>query len=86
MLQVTVYNKGAEVVRMYRTLFGVEGFRKGMDLYFERHDGSAVTCDDFFRAMSDANSDCGDISQFSNWYSQVDREETPPSSLAPPPC
>ena len=66
---MTVYNKGAEVVRMYRTLFGVEGFRKGMDLYFERHDGCAVTCDDFLAAMADANGE--DLSQFSNWYSQV---------------
>ena len=44
---VTVYNKGAEVIRMYRTLLGEAGFRKGTDLYFERHDGSAATCDDF---------------------------------------
>ena len=44
----TVYNKGAEIIRMYETLLGKDGFRKGMDLYFERHDGSAVTCDDFF--------------------------------------
>jgi aminopeptidase N len=52
---VTVYEKGAEVVRMYQTLLGREGFRKGMDLYFERHDGQAVTCDDFRAAMADAN-------------------------------
>jgi aminopeptidase N len=44
---VTVYEKGAEVVRLYNTLLGKAGFRKGMDLYFKRHDGSAVTCDDF---------------------------------------
>ena len=62
----TVYSKGAEVIRMYRTLFGKEGFRKGMDLYFERHDGNAVTCDDFLSAMADANSI--DLSQFSRWY------------------
>lgn len=46
---VTVYEKGAEVVRMYQTLFGRDGFRKGMDLYFSRHDGNAVTCNDFSR-------------------------------------
>ena len=47
----TVYNKGAEVIRMYETLLGRDGFRKGIDLYFERHDGNAVTCDDFRSAM-----------------------------------
>ena len=52
---VTVYEKGAEVVRMYQTMFGRDGFRAGMDLYFKRHDGQAVTCDDFFAAMVDAN-------------------------------
>lgn len=62
----TVYNKGAEIIRMYQTLLGVDGFRKGMDLYFERHDGDAVTCDDFLAAMSDAND--VDLSQFSRWY------------------
>ena len=66
---VTVYEKGAEVVRMYQTLLGVEGFRKGMDLYFKRHDGQAVTCDDFLAAMADANN--RDLSQFKNWYSQA---------------
>lgn len=63
----TVYSKGAEVIRMYRTLLGKDGFRKGMDLYFERHDGNAVTCDDFLSAMADAND--VDLSQFSRWYS-----------------
>lgn len=63
----TVYEKGAEVVRMYHTLLGQEGFRKGMDLYFERHDGCAVTCDDFLAAMSDANET--DLQQFAHWYS-----------------
>lgn len=63
----TVYSKGAEVVRMYRTILGKEGFRKGMDLYFERHDGSAVTCDDFLSAMADANK--VDLTQFARWYS-----------------
>lgn len=66
---VTVYNKGAEVIRMYHTLLGDEGFYKGMDLYFSRHDGQAVTCDDFLNAMADANNT--DLSQFSLWYSQA---------------
>ena len=66
---VTVYNKGAEVVRMYETLLGREGFRRGMDLYFERHDGQAVTCDDFRAAMSDAND--VDLLQFESWYLQA---------------
>jgi aminopeptidase N len=64
----TVYNKGAEVIRMYRTLLGEEGFRLGMDLYFDRHDGQAVTTDDFLAAMADANG--VDLSQFRLWYSQ----------------
>ncbi|KAJ4954357.1 hypothetical protein NE237_011140 [Protea cynaroides] len=66
---VTVYEKGAEVVRMYKTLLGSEGFRKGMDLYFRRHDGQAVTCEDFFAAMRDANG--ADLSNFLLWYSQA---------------
>ncbi|MRT31127.1 aminopeptidase N [Herbaspirillum sp. CAH-3] len=66
---VTVYEKGAEVVRMYQTLLGRDGFRKGMDLYFKRHDGQAVTCDDFRAAMADANG--RDLSQFERWYSQA---------------
>ncbi|NHZ32210.1 aminopeptidase N [Massilia rubra] len=66
---VTVYEKGAEVVRMYQTLLGRERFRKGMDLYFERHDGQAVTCDDFRAAMADAGG--RDLSQFERWYSQA---------------
>ncbi len=70
---VTVYNKGAEVVRMYHTLLGQEGFRKGMDLYFERHDGQAVTTDDFRKAMEDANH--VDLSQFQNWYDQAGTPE-----------
>ncbi|MGZ5593754.1 MAG: aminopeptidase N [Usitatibacter sp.] len=65
----TVYDKGAEVVRMYATMLGKEGFRRGMDLYFERHDGQAVTCDDFRAAMTDANG--VDLSQFGRWYSQA---------------
>ncbi len=51
----TVYDKGAEVVRLYEQVLGKDGFRKGMDLYFQRHDGQAVECDDFLRAMADAN-------------------------------
>jgi len=66
---VTVYEKGAEVVRMYQTLVGRDGFRKGMDLYFERHDGQAVECDDFRAAMADAND--RDLRQFERWYSQA---------------
>ncbi|MGZ8292459.1 MAG: aminopeptidase N [Telluria sp.] len=66
---VTVYEKGAEVVRMYQTLLGRDGFRKGMDLYFERHDEQAVECDDFRAAMSDANG--RDLAQFERWYSQA---------------
>ena len=65
----TVYEKGAEVIGMYRTLLGAEGFRRGMDLYFERHDGQAVTCDDFRAAMADASG--RDLEQFGDWYSQV---------------
>ncbi len=64
----TVYEKGAEVVRLYHTLLGAAGFRKGMDLYFERHDGQAVTCDDFRAAMADANG--VDLGQFERWYRQ----------------
>ncbi|MCE7528108.1 aminopeptidase N [Polynucleobacter sp. IMCC 30228] len=66
---VTIYEKGAEVVRMYQTLLGRDGFRKGMDLYFKRHDGQAVTCDEFLAAMADANG--RDLSQFEAWYSQA---------------
>ncbi|XP_054824684.1 puromycin-sensitive aminopeptidase [Prosopis cineraria] len=66
---VTVYEKGAEVVRMYKTLLGNQGFRKGMDLYFKRHDGQAVTCEDFFAAMRDANH--ADFANFLLWYSQA---------------
>ncbi|MBC8329870.1 MAG: aminopeptidase N [Planctomycetes bacterium] len=66
---VTVYNKGAEVIRMYHTLLGAEGFREGMDLYFERHDGQAVSCDDFRAAMADANG--ADLAQFERWYLQA---------------
>ncbi len=69
----TVYEKGAEVVRMIQTLVGREGFRKGMDLYFQRHDGQAVTCDDFAQAMADANPGtplAQHLDLFKRWYSQ----------------
>jgi len=65
----TVYEKGAEVVRLYHTLFGQTGFRRGMDLYFRRHDGQAVTCDDFRAALADANG--ADLTQFERWYTQA---------------
>jgi aminopeptidase N len=65
----TVYEKGAQVVRLYRTLLGEEGFRRGMDLYFERHDGQAVTVDDFRRAMGDANG--RDLDFLLPWYTQA---------------
>ncbi len=70
---LTVYEKGAEVVRMLRTLLGAEGFRKGTDLYFARHDGQAVTCDDFVQAMEDANG--VELKQFRRWYSQAGTPE-----------
>ena len=66
---LTVYEKGAEVVRMLRTLLGAEAFRAATDLYFERHDGQAVTCEDFVKAMEDASG--RDLAQFRNWYSQA---------------
>jgi aminopeptidase N len=66
---VTVYEKGSEVIRMMHTILGETGFRKGMDLYFDRHDGQAVTCDDFVKAMEDANQ--ADFNLFRNWYSQA---------------
>jgi aminopeptidase N len=71
---VTVYEKGAEVVRMMQTLVGREGFAQGMKQYFARHDGQAVTCDDFAQAMADANpaSDLARLlPQFKRWYSQA---------------
>ncbi|MGD8933627.1 MAG: aminopeptidase N [Gammaproteobacteria bacterium] len=66
---VTVYNKGAEVIRMIHTLVGADGFRRGMDLYFERNDGKAVTTEEFLKAMEDANNI--DLQQFRNWYTQA---------------
>ena len=66
---LTVYEKGAEVIRMMHTLLGNEGFRRGMDLYFQRHDGEAVTTDDFARAMEDANR--VSLARFRRWYDQA---------------
>jgi aminopeptidase N len=62
----TIYNKGAEVIRMLHTQLGADAFRKGSDLYFDRHDGEAATCEDFVRAMEDASG--ADLSQFRRWY------------------
>jgi aminopeptidase N len=70
----TVYEKGAEVVRMMATLVGRDGFRRGMDLYFQRHDGQAVTCDDFAQAIADANGGSAlatRLEAFKRWYSQA---------------
>ena len=64
----TIYQKGAAIIRMYHTLLGESGFQKGMKLYFERHDGQAVSCDDFLAAMADAND--ADLKHFGQWYSQ----------------
>ena len=67
---LTVYEKGSEVVGMIHTLLGnAEGFREGLYLYFERHDGQAVTCDDFISALGDANKT--DLSEFMLWYNQA---------------
>jgi len=65
----TVYNKGAELIRMFHTVLGQEKFRAGTDLYFERHDGEAATCDDFVKALEDASG--VDLSPFKIWYSQA---------------
>jgi aminopeptidase N len=65
----TVYEKGAELIRMQHALLGPERFRRAMDLYFERHDGQAVTCDDFVQAMQDGSG--VDLAQFRHWYSQA---------------
>ncbi|MBV6633679.1 MAG: aminopeptidase N [Alphaproteobacteria bacterium] len=65
----TVYDKGAEIIRMMHTLVGEEGFRKGTDLYFDRHDNSAVTTEEFISSIEDANGI--DLSQFRNWYDQA---------------
>ena len=70
---VTIYEKGAEVVRLYETILGRDTFRKGTDLYFSRHDGQAATCDDFLRAMSEVSG--RDLTQFSRWYGQAGTPE-----------
>lgn len=80
-----MYEKGAEVIRMYATILGVSGFRRGMDTYFARHDGQAVTCDDFWQAMYDANKEAGvegveDLQALKGWYSQAG---TPELSVSP---
>ena len=70
----TIYDKGAELVRMMATLVGREGFRRGMALYFSRHDGQAVTCDDFAQAIADANPDsalASHLDAFKRWYGQA---------------
>ncbi|WP_037493221.1 aminopeptidase N [Sneathiella glossodoripedis] len=69
----TVYEKGAEVIRMAHTILGEENFRKGMDLYFERHDGQAVTTEEFIKALEDGSET--DLSQFRNWYIQAGTPE-----------
>ena len=93
----TIYNKGAEVIRMLHTLLGPDGFRRGADLYFDRHDGQAVTCEDWVKAMEDAGGI--DLGQFRRWYEQagtpriaIDLRQAGPSveitlrqSLAPTP-
>jgi aminopeptidase N len=69
----TVYEKGAEVVRMLKSLLGPGGFRKGLDLYFTRHDGEAATVDQFVQCFADANNT--DLSQFMRWYAQAGTPE-----------
>src|SRR5690606_32204508 len=65
----TIYNKGAEVIRMIRTMAGPEAFRKGSDLYFARHDGEAATCEDFVKAMEEGGGI--DLARFRRWYEQA---------------
>merc|ERR1719145_365964 len=67
---VSVYIKGAEVIRMYETILGRDGFDSGLSHYFSKHDGQAVTTDDFFVAMSEANPEV-DLGNFTLWYSQA---------------
>ena len=78
----TVYRKGAEVIRLYEAVLGKQGFRKGMDLYFQRHDGQAVTCDDFLQAMQDANG--VDLSGLAVWYSRAGTPQLTASVLFDP--
>ena len=65
----TIYNKGAEIIRMMHTMLGADGFRQGSDLYFDRNDGTAATCEDFVASMEDANG--ADLADFRRWYSQA---------------
>lgn len=67
----TIYEKGAEVIRQLQTLFGVDGFRKGMDLYFQRHDGQAASCEDFVSSILDANGRSDWFQPFLRWYSTL---------------
>jgi aminopeptidase N len=78
----TVYEKGAEIVRMLQTLCGREGFRRGLELYLRRHDGQAVTCDDFVTAMAEANG--RDLNQFRRWYAQAGTPRVAVSSIYDP--
>ena len=88
----TVYEKGAEVIRMQHTLLGEEGFRAGMDEYFRRHDGQAVTCDDFVAAMESVyvrQHPDRDLSVFRRWYRQFyvdDGSASPDRTVWPPPA
>lgn len=72
---MTVYEKGAEVIRMLQTLLGKDGFKKGMDRYVQLYDESAVTCNDFIQAMADANG--VDLTNFSLWWSQAGTPRVP---------
>ena len=69
MLKALLLEKGAEVVRLYQTLFGKDGFNRGLRRYLQENDGSAATCDDFRQAMAEANG--ADLSQLERWYSQA---------------
>lgn len=72
---VTVYDKGAEVIRMLHTLCGPEGYRKGTDIYFKRHDGQAIATNDWIKAIHDANPNAFDKEKFERWYSQAGTPE-----------
>src|SRR5271167_4431964 len=69
----TIYQKGAEIIRMMQTLIGVHAFRRGMDLYIARHDNQAATIEDFAQAMQDASGT--DLSDFKRWYHQAGTPE-----------
>lgn len=77
----TVYDKGSEVIRMLRTLCGREGFRRGTDIYFKRHDGQAITCVHWVKAIHDANPDAFNLEKFSRWYSQAGTPEVTVTSV-----